>query len=168
MRRDHPERILIRTELWFLYKTIKYSEHIEATAMSDTEDIDRLREQKRETLLGSSERTEEATTPDEPIHVDDSEELQETVSEYPVVLLEFYADWCGPCKMLDPVLAELASTTDAAIAKVDVDQNQRLASEYQVRGVPTMVLFDGGEVAEQMTGARDRDTLERLIEESAG
>jgi thioredoxin 1 len=136
--------------------------------MSDTDDIDRLREQKRETLLGSSEGSEDASTPGEPIHVDGSEELQETVGEYPVVLLEFYADWCGPCKMLEPVLEELAATTDAAVAKVDVDQNQRLASQYQVRGVPTMVLFDDGEVAEQMTGARDQNTLERLIENHAG
>ncbi|MFB6296841.1 MAG: thioredoxin family protein [Halobacteriales archaeon] len=147
--------------------------------MSDADDLEDLRERKRQELIESVEggtgnaksspgredqaTTNEPATPGEPIHVDGRENLQETVDRYPVVLLEFYADWCGPCKQLEPVLESLAETTDAAIAKVDVDANQELAAEYQVRGVPAMVLFADGEAVEQLTGARDQHTLERLI-----
>lgn len=148
--------------------------------MSDADDLEELRERKRQELLESVEgggrdagvdedRDDAAAagqppTPEEPIYVEGREELQETVETYPVVLIEFYADWCGPCKQLEPVLESLAGATDAAIGKVDVDENQQLAAEYQVRGVPAMVLFSGGEVAEQLTGARDQHTLETLIE----
>jgi len=148
--------------------------------MSDADDLEDLRERKRQELIESAEggaqgglpgedhpTPDQPATPDEPIHVDGRDELQETVETHPVVLLEFYADWCGPCKQLEPVLESLAGTTDAAIAKVDVDANEELAAEYQVRGVPAMVLFADGDVAEQLTGARDQHTLERLIDRHA-
>jgi thioredoxin 1 len=149
--------------------------------MSDGEDLERIRERKREELLesagggdvgspassGGSTSSGDATTPHEPIHVDGGDEFETVVRDHPVVLLEFYADWCGPCKALEPTLEELAATTDAAIAKVDVDANGALASRYRVRGVPTMVLFSDGEAVERLTGARDGATLERLIEQYA-
>ncbi|MFB6146565.1 MAG: thioredoxin [Halobacteriaceae archaeon] len=136
--------------------------------MSDTDDIEALREERRQELLDATDESPDSTgddTPDEPIHVEAN--LQETVSQHPVVLLEFYADWCGPCQMLEPVLESIAAGTDAAVVKVDVDQAQQLASQYQVRGVPTLMVFDDGEVVERMTGARDQETLERLVEQYA-
>ncbi|MFB6090157.1 MAG: thioredoxin [Halobellus sp.] len=143
--------------------------------MSDsaTEDeLDEIRKQKREELAsklqgveGADETSDGTGTPDEPIHVNGSAELQETVSKYDVVLVDFYADWCGPCKMLEPTVASLAESTDAAVAKVDIDRNQGLAGQYQVRGVPTLLLFSDGEVAEQIVGVRDESALRSLIEQ---
>ncbi|MDQ2052101.1 thioredoxin [Natronolimnohabitans sp. A-GB9] len=101
---------------------------------------------------------------DEPLSVDGSDHLDEIVDEYDVVLVDFYADWCGPCKMLEPVLERLAGETDGVIAKVDVDANQQLAGAYGVRGVPTLVLFADGEQVEQHTGALPADRLRDLIE----
>jgi thioredoxin 1 len=66
--------------------------------------------------------------------------------------------------MLEPIVEEIAAETTATVAKVDVDQHQRLAQQYRVQGVPTMYLFAGGETVEQMVGVRDKDQLVSLIQ----
>ncbi|MFC3959341.1 thioredoxin [Halovivax cerinus] len=101
---------------------------------------------------------------DEPVYIDGQDHLDTVVAGNDVVLTDFYADWCGPCKMIEPILENLAAETDATIAKVDVDAHQPLAAEYGVRGVPTLVLFADGEQAEQVTGALPEDRLRDLIE----
>ena len=101
---------------------------------------------------------------DEPLHIDGEDHLESVVAEHEVVLVDFYADWCGPCQMLEPVLEGLASETEAVIAKVDVDQLKQLAAAYGVRGVPTLALFADGEQVEQHTGALPADRLRDLIE----
>ena len=130
--------------------------------MSDTDDIERIREQKRERL---ERDLDGGTAPDDPVHVEGEPELTDLTSEYDVVLADFYADWCGPCQMLEPIVASLAAETPAAVAKVDVDANQSLASQYGVRGVPTLVLFADGEAVEQMVGFEDEGTLQSLVEQ---
>ncbi|SER86190.1 thioredoxin [Natrinema salaciae] len=101
---------------------------------------------------------------DEPLHIEGEDHLEDVTTEYDVVLVDFYADWCGPCQMLEPVLEGLAGETEAVIAKVDVDENQPLAGAYGVRGVPTLVLFANGEQVEQHTGVLPADRLRDLIE----
>jgi len=135
-------------------------------------EIDEIRAQKREEIASqlngdeaAEESEESASVPNEPIHVNGSSELQDAISTYDVVLVDFYADWCGPCKMLEPTVASLAASTDAAVAKVDIDQNQQLAQQYQVRGVPTLQLFSDGQAVEQVVGVRDESTLRSLIEQ---
>ena len=99
----------------------------------------------------------------EPVHVDGASHLDDLVAEHDVVLTDFYADWCGPCQMLEPVVETLAAETDATVAKVDVDANQRLASSYGVRGVPTLVLFADGEQVEEIVGMQGEEQLRNLI-----
>lgn len=101
---------------------------------------------------------------DEPVHIQSTSHLETVVGEHDVVLVDFFATWCGPCQMLEPVLEGLAGETDAVIAKVDVDQHQPLAGEYGVRGVPTLVLFADGKQVEQHTGVLSADRLRDLIE----
>ncbi|WP_254766691.1 thioredoxin [Salinilacihabitans rarus] len=101
---------------------------------------------------------------DQPVHVDGAAHLDDLVDERDVVLVDFFATWCGPCRMLEPVLERLADETDATIAKVDVDQHGALAAEYGVRGVPTLVLFADGEQVEQQVGALPADRLQSMIE----
>ncbi|NKE34969.1 thioredoxin [Natronococcus sp. JC468] len=114
--------------------------------------------------------TTDATSPsadgptNEPLHVDGEDHLETVVSDRDVVLVDFYADWCGPCKMLEPVVETIAAETDATVAKVDVDANQQLAAAYGVRGVPTLLVFADGEQVEQHTGALPEDRLRSLIE----
>ncbi|WP_336133519.1 thioredoxin [Natronomonas amylolytica] len=129
--------------------------------MSDAEDIDDIREQKKEELMAR------AGTPDEPVHIDSGAHLEEVLEDNHVVLVDFYADWCGPCKMLEPTVEEIAAETDAAVAKVDIDALQSLAQEYQVQGVPTLYLFVDGETADRMVGVQDKPTLVQKIEAHA-
>ncbi|MFB6082343.1 MAG: thioredoxin [Halanaeroarchaeum sp.] len=137
--------------------------------MSDADDpLEAIRRQKRQELqqqaTGSSQPAQADGTPSEPIHIEGRDHFQEVTSTYDVVLADFYADWCGPCKMLEPIVEDLARETDAAMAKVDVDRHQGLAQQYRVQGVPTMVLFARGEVAEQIGGVREKHALQTLIE----
>lgn len=126
--------------------------------MSDAEDIDDIREQKREKMENRS------TKPDSPVHVSGQSQFEELLEDHHVVLADFYADWCGPCKMLEPTVEDIAAETDAVVAKVDVDTHQTLAQEYQVQGVPTLYLSVDGEASERMVGVQDKTTLVEKIE----
>jgi len=137
--------------------------------MSEADDtLEAIRRKKRDELQQktSGEQTDDtpAEAPNEPIYIDSPDHLQQVTSQYDVVLTDFYADWCGPCKMLEPIVEDLAKETDAAMAKVDVDTQQALAQQHRVQGVPTMVLFAQGEMTEQIVGVRDKDSLKQLIE----
>ena len=79
------------------------------------------------------------------------------------VLVDFTAVWCGPCKMLDPVVKQLALAWDGKVRvyKLDVDDNPDLAMNYQVMGVPTLMLFKNGQPVERVTGYQPKDRLEK-------
>lgn len=149
-------------------KIIKCPGSIRQPVMSDADEtLEAIRRKKRQELTqmgteDSSSTTEEA--PSEPIHIESVDHFQEVTSTYDVVLTDFHADWCGPCKMLEPIVEELAEETDAAMAKVDVDRLQGLAQQHRVQGVPTMILFAQGEIAERIVGVREKGDLQGLIE----
>ena len=85
------------------------------------------------------------------------------LSEQPVIV-DFYADWCGPCKMLSPVLEQLAvDHSEVKIAKVNVDEEPALAERYRVRGIPHVVMFRNGKVAEQVLGYKPKAALEASL-----
>ena len=87
-------------------------------------------------------------------------------SEIPA-LVEFWASWCPPCKMVEPVLAELAKEYDAKVkvGKLNVDQNPKTASKCQIMGVPTFVLFNSGKVVQRRTGAQSKEQLKQMLSE---
>lgn len=84
------------------------------------------------------------------------------------VLVDFFATWCGPCKTQAPILEEVKKRVGdaASILKIDVDQNARVASQYQIRSVPTMILFKKGKVIWRKSGVFQANDLERLIKEN--
>lgn len=89
-------------------------------------------------------------------------------SEKPV-LIDFFATWCGPCKMLTPVLKEVKDSLGERITilKIDVDKNQALSSKYQVRGVPTMILFQNGKQLWRQSGVLTKEEIiKNIIEKS--
>ncbi len=132
------------------------------------EEIEEIRRQKLAELRNQAETggagESDWQSPSEPIHLDGGAELSDTVAEHDVVLADFYADWCGPCQMLEPVVETIAAETDAAVAKIDIDANQQLAAEYGVQGVPTLVLFASGQPAERLVGMQDEAQLRSVIE----
>jgi len=81
------------------------------------------------------------------------------------VLVDFSAEWCGPCKQLKPILEQVKSRvgTQAKIIKIDVDKNRSLADKFQIRSVPTLILFKGGKVVWRQSGVVPASTLESII-----
>ena len=81
------------------------------------------------------------------------------------VLVDFWAEWCGPCKMLGPVVDELASEHEgkAVIAKVNIDEAPELAARYGIQAIPTLMVFRGGEVAETLRGVQPKAALEAAL-----
>jgi thioredoxin 1 len=104
-----------------------------------------------------SERVKEVT--------DNSFEQEVLKSEKPV-LVDFWAEWCGPCRMLAPTVEAIAEqySETAAVVKLNVDDNPTTAEAYGIRGIPTLILFSGGKEVERVIGATSKESISRMIE----
>lgn len=94
--------------------------------------------------------------------------FQEIINQDKPVLVDFFAEWCGPCKMMSPILEDVKNRVgeNANIIKIDVDKNPQAALAYQVRGVPTLILFKNGQALWRQSGVVSANELEKLINQN--
>lgn len=93
------------------------------------------------------------------IHLDNSSFETEVLKYEGVVLVDFWAAWCGPCKMLGPILDELSTEIPQKITKVNVDEVESLAQQYKIRSIPTMIVFKNGQVVDTFVGLMQKQAL---------
>lgn len=100
-----------------------------------------------------------------PIEITDETFQSEVLDSDKPVLIDFWADWCGPCRMIAPSVKELAEEYDGImkVGKIDVDDNPAVPGRYGVVGIPTLMLFKGGKVVERVTGALPKNRIEAQI-----
>lgn len=126
----------------------------------DKENEKLARENEEETTT-----SEEYTGPSRVIEVTSSNFNEEVINSSVPVLIDFYADWCGPCKILSPIVEEVSSKyEDVKFVKINIDNNQDIANEYRIMSIPTLVYIKGGEEQNRVLGAVGMDVVESLIE----
>ncbi len=98
-------------------------------------------------------------------HVKDTDFESEVLHSEGPVLVDFFADWCGPCKMLSPVIEEIAAEhTELKVVKLNVDEAPETAAKYSVMSIPTVILFKNGEPVRQTVGFRPKASIEKEME----
>jgi thioredoxin 1 len=104
--------------------------------------------------------------PDKVLTFTDAKWNEDVLSSAQPVLVDFWAEWCAPCKMMAPSIAALAEEFDGRlrVGKLNVDDNAATSEKYDIRGIPTVMIFKGGEVKEQVVGVTSKENLARLVE----
>lgn len=122
----------------------------------------KLREMLRRRLSEESER--QMSFPDRPVNLSDMT-FKEFIQKYPLVVVDCWAPWCGPCRILSPIIDEIARDYVGKIAfgKLNVDENPRVAMEYGIMSIPTLLIFKNGRLVDRIVGAMPRSMLEPRI-----
>jgi thioredoxin 1 len=118
----------------------------------------RLEELKKHYMSGG--KTMEKKWPDTPIHLLDAD-INETMKKYPTIVIDCWAPWCGPCRMIGPVIEELAKEMKGKIVfgKLNVDENPQTSMKYKIMSIPTLLVFKNGALVDRFVGAIPKDML---------
>ena len=126
------------------------------------EELERLKKKKLEEII---ENRKKSKFPDSPIRLTDSK-FQETLEKYPIVVVDFWAEWCGPCKAMEPVISELARNYSGEIVfgKLNVDENKIIPNKFQISGIPTLIIFKDGKNVDRITGMAPKRKLKSHLD----
>ena len=127
------------------------------------EELEKIREKKMKDMLDKDEESN-SDWPSEPVKVSDSD-FSEIIQKYPLIIVDCWAEWCGPCRMIGPVVDALAKDYAGKIVfgKLNVDENQKTAMEYKIMSIPTLLVFKDGKLVDQIVGAMPKEQLEPKI-----
>ena len=128
-------------------------------------ELEKLRREKMNELMSQDGGGEKNSASAKPVHVTD-DSFDETIKNNGLVLVDAWAEWCMPCRMLAPTMEELAEkyAGKLTVAKLDVDKNQKTAMRFQTMSIPTLLLFKGGELVERTVGVQPAPVLEKMVE----
>jgi thioredoxin 1 len=128
------------------------------------QELERIRQMKLQEMLKSSTSKEQKPTLTKPVEVSDAT-FEETVRKYRLVVIDCWAPWCGPCRMLAPIVEELAREYAQKIVfgKLNVDENPKTSMRYQTMSIPTLLVFKNGKLMDRIVGAMSRPALEAKI-----
>lgn len=131
--------------------------------MSDIDELERLKQKKLREMVDRV-KGEKQDLPSEPIELND-ENFKEAIRKYPLLVVDFWAEWCGPCHMIAPIIEELAREYKGKIVfgKLNVDLNNATAMEYGIMSIPTLLIFKNGKLVDQIIGAMPKKILESTI-----
>ncbi len=126
------------------------------------DDLDEIRERKRQELMREAEAVED--WPSQPLDVSDAS-FNDFIKRYRVVLVDCWAPWCGPCRMVAPIIDALAQEMKGKIAfgKLNTDLNPRTSMRFQIEAIPTMLVFKDEEMVDRIVGAKPKDDLARRL-----
>ena len=118
--------------------------------MTEDEELEAIREKKLEELMKDMSQD----MPGAPVVITDAD-FDDTVNKYPVVVVDFWAEWCAPCKPMGAVIAELAQTYDGKVVfgKLNVDENPATSTKFRIMAIPTLLVFHNGKLVDQLQGA---------------
>ena len=123
------------------------------------DEIERIREKKMQEMAARND------WPSEPVNVND-DNINDFIRRYDLALVDCWAPWCGPCRMMSPVIDALAKDMQGkvAFAKLNTDENQRTAMRYTIEAIPTLLVFKDGELVDRWVGARPKEELARRLQ----
>jgi len=128
------------------------------------DELERIRARKMQELLRRKTQASGRSMPDSPIKMTDSD-FESLIQEYPLMVVDCWATWCGPCRMLSPVIDELARDYAGRVVfgKLDVDENPRTAMNFGIMSVPTLLIIKNGKLIDQIIGVVPRDYIESKL-----
>ncbi|HQA21648.1 MAG TPA: thioredoxin [Methanomassiliicoccaceae archaeon] len=123
------------------------------------DELERIREKKMQEMAARND------WPSEPVNVND-DNINDFIRRYGLALVDCWAPWCGPCRMMSPVIDALAKDLQGkvAFAKLNTDENQRTAMRYTIEAIPTLLVFKDGELVDRWVGARPKEDLARRLQ----
>ena len=131
----------------------------------EDEELERVKRAKLQEMMRSvAGKRQEKPALSKPVEVTDAT-FKETIQNHPMVVVDCWAPWCGPCRMIAPIIEEMAQDYAGRIlfGKLNVDENREVATQYEIMGIPTLLVFKNGKLVERIVGAMPRQVLEPKI-----